>query len=273
MNREICLIVPAAGSGRRFGEKKQFELLSGEPLLCVTVRNLLGAFEALREEPSLRDSYRVKSIVIAASKGDEPRVRELFKGLDSVSVVTGGESRFESVRLAYEAALGSELCGKSEEAFDVFAVHDACRPFVSDALILRLFFALEQDGADMAVPGLAIADTVKERKSLKNIDRDCLVAVQTPQIMWGRVADSIYAQGIAGSSVSMAADRARHLAADPHFIDEFTDEIKITDDASIATALGFNVLVSEGERVNFKITKREDFDLSERLAPGRSRGL
>ncbi|NQV38103.1 MAG: 2-C-methyl-D-erythritol 4-phosphate cytidylyltransferase, partial [Candidatus Marinimicrobia bacterium] len=37
MNHNVGVILPAAGSGSRFGEKKQFKMLGAQPLLFHTL--------------------------------------------------------------------------------------------------------------------------------------------------------------------------------------------------------------------------------------------
>ncbi len=62
-------------------------------------------------------------------------------------------------------------------------VHDAARPLASDDLFAAVIAAV-RDGADGAVPGLAVADTIKRvdgERVVETIPRDELVAVQTPQ--------------------------------------------------------------------------------------------
>ncbi|HLT29281.1 MAG TPA: 2-C-methyl-D-erythritol 4-phosphate cytidylyltransferase, partial [Myxococcaceae bacterium] len=108
-------ILPAAGSGRRFGAAKQFRELRGLPLL---VHAALGFERA----PS------IQSFVVAVPAGDEERVRALLlaSGLQKLHrVVAGGAERAESVRRALEAAPPGARYA---------VIHDAARPFASPAL-------------------------------------------------------------------------------------------------------------------------------------------
>ena len=83
-------------------------------------------------------------------------------------------------------------------------------------------------GADAAVPGVALSDTIRRRGG-GLVDRDTLVAVQTPQ--------------------AFAADRLRAVHA---------DEPEATDDASLIDAAGGTVVLVEGEAHNRKITTPDD---------------
>jgi 2-C-methyl-D-erythritol 4-phosphate cytidylyltransferase len=65
----------------------------------------------------------------------------------------------------------------------VALVHDAARPLVTDAVIERVLAPLSE-GWDGVVPALPLADTVKSvdgERVTGTLDRETLVAVQTPQ--------------------------------------------------------------------------------------------
>ena len=132
---QVWSIVVAGGSGRRFGEMKQFSLLGGRPVLEWAVA-------ACRPR-----SAGVVLVVPAApgAPGDhDPH------GADAV--VTGGATRAESVRCGL-AAVPAEA--------DVIVVHDAARPLASHALFDAVIDGVEGGGADGAVPGIPPSDTIK----------------------------------------------------------------------------------------------------------------
>ena len=87
-------------------------------------------------------------------------------------------SRSESVR----AGLAAIAPDASDDT--VVVVHDAARPFATRALFEAVIAAV-RSGADGAVPGLPITDTVKQvrgdRSVFATLDRAHLVTVQTPQ--------------------------------------------------------------------------------------------
>jgi 2-C-methyl-D-erythritol 4-phosphate cytidylyltransferase len=117
-------------------------------------------------------------------------------------------------------------------------VHDAARPLAGPALFERVVAAVDA-GADGAVPGIALADTVKRvdgHRVTATVDRDDLVAVQTPQAF--------------RADVLRAAHGARPEA---------------TDDAALVEALGGTVVVVEGDRRNFKITSPDDLFVARAL--------
>ena len=62
-------------------------------------------------------------------------------------------------------------------------VHDAARPLVTSGVIDRVLAGLAA-GADAVIPGVPMVDTVKRvagGRVVETLDRDELVAVQTPQ--------------------------------------------------------------------------------------------
>ena len=70
---------------------------------------------------------------------------------------------------------------------EIVVVHDAARPLASAELFDAVIDAV-RDGADGAVPGLAVTDTLKRVDDVRvtdTVDRVGLVAVQTPQAFRG----------------------------------------------------------------------------------------
>jgi 2-C-methyl-D-erythritol 4-phosphate cytidylyltransferase len=178
----VWSIVVAAGSGSRFGERKQFVSLAGRPVLEWAV-------EACR-----RGSTGVVLVVPA----------ELTDGGDTDStvdrhgadvVVTGGATRDESVRRGLN-------CVPSDA--EVIVVHDAARPLATAALFDVVVGALADADVDGAVPGSAPGDTIKlvdeSGRVTRTINRTTLRAVQTPQAFRAAVLRRAHAQGIAGAT-------------------------------------------------------------------------
>src|SRR4051794_3691367 len=176
----VWAIVAAAGRGDRLGadRPKAFAALGGRVLLAESVERL-------------EDCDAIDAIVVAAPVGWEESAILLAEELGAgkvVSVVAGGETRTASV-----AAALAEVADDAEAVL----VHDAARPLVTEAVVERLLAAL-RDGADGAVPGLAVADTVKRvdgERVVETLARDALVAVQTPQAFAADVLRAAYASG------------------------------------------------------------------------------
>jgi 2-C-methyl-D-erythritol 4-phosphate cytidylyltransferase len=163
------VIVAAAGESRRMGlpegESKQFLLLTGEPIICHSVRRLAAVAEVAGIVVVLHPSHVVRFASL-------PIVDEAGK---PVLIAEGGRERADSVR----AGLGAV----PSEA-DIIAVHDGARPLFGRHVFLDCLAALE--GADGAVPATAIVDTLKraggDGRVLRTVDRRELWAVQTPQV-------------------------------------------------------------------------------------------
>jgi 2-C-methyl-D-erythritol 4-phosphate cytidylyltransferase len=150
----VWTIVVAAGSGARFGARKQYEPLGPRRVL----------------DWALTSARAVSDGVVLAVPADVAAEAEAEADI----VVAGAETRSGSVRAGL-AVIPSDA--------DVIVVHDAARPlappWLFDAVVARV-----RAGADGVVPGLPIADTVKRvRGDLveSTLDRSLLVAVQTPQ--------------------------------------------------------------------------------------------
>jgi 2-C-methyl-D-erythritol 4-phosphate cytidylyltransferase len=145
-----------------------------------------------------------------------------WDGRPVAATVAGGSTRSSSVRAGLDAVTGSAA---------VVVVHDAARPLASAALFEAVIGAVRA-GADAAVPGLPIPDTVKRVDGdnvVETISRDALVAVQTPQ------------------AFRTDALRAAHTAGG-----------EATDDAALVEAAGGRVVIVPGDPRNLKITTPAD---------------
>lgn len=214
------VIVVAAGTGSRFGAPKQYESLAGETVLDRAVR-------------SARSVPGCDGVVLVVA--DDGVHRPPPPGVGAV--VAGGASRSESVRRGLAAV---------DSSADIVVVHDAARPLATPDLF-RAVIAAVCAGADAAVPVIPVGDTIKrltrERDRVaETLDRDELVAVQTPQ-----------------------AFRAGPLRA------AHGGEAEATDDAALIEAAGGTVVVVPGEATNLKITRPSDLAVAEALLAWRAR--
>lgn len=130
--------------------------------------------------------------------------------------VAGGPTRAESVRIG--------LAEVPQEA-RVVLVHDAARPLLPDEVIERVLEALGE-GWDGAVPGMPLADTVKRVEGeavVETLDRETLVAVQTPQGFVASVLREAYAGEIevasdCASLVEARGGRVKVVPGDPRLL-------------------------------------------------------
>jgi 2-C-methyl-D-erythritol 4-phosphate cytidylyltransferase len=157
----VLVIIPAAGSGTRFGGAvpKQFQPLGGKPMVQYVVERFLV-------------DEHVHRVIVAVAEPLLATVRQAPQ--DRVQFVAGGATRQQSVASALAAA-GDEC--------DVVAVHDAVRPFFRMATFhAAVEMAREHDAA---FPGVPVADTLhvtrEDGQLAGTIDRSTIVAAQTPQ--------------------------------------------------------------------------------------------
>jgi len=198
-------IVVAAGSGDRFGGPKHRILVAG-----------VSMWERARD--LLLDAGADPVVVV----GDVPEG------------VPGGVRRRDSVAAGL-AALGDRA--------EWVLIHDAARPLASVALARRVVDRLEEGDVDGVVPTVPVRDTLKQVQGgmvAGTVDRDRLVAVQTPQGY--RVAALRKAQALDGDA---------------------------TDEAVLLERAGRRVATVEGEAANLKVTFPGDLALVAALTGGR----
>ncbi len=197
-SEKVWAIVVGGGSGQRFGRPKQYETLGQHRVI---------------DWARMAAQRACDGVVIVVPLADA----EAERG------VAGGQTRSESVRngLAHVPADATVIC-----------VHDAARPFATETLFLAVIDAVLA-GADGAVPGLPVTDTLKvidaEGVVVATPNRASIVAVQTPQAFNAAVLRRAHATGGDG-----------------------------TDDAALVERAGGRVVVVTGEPENRKITHPED---------------
>ncbi|MFZ0238547.1 MAG: bifunctional 2-C-methyl-D-erythritol 4-phosphate cytidylyltransferase/2-C-methyl-D-erythritol 2,4-cyclodiphosphate synthase [Xanthobacteraceae bacterium] len=223
MIETVAAVIVAAGRGERAGADvpKQYRPIGGEPMIRATLRAFLA-------------HPRIDFVQPVINPNDRDTYQHAIAGLeDLLPPVAGGVTRQASVRAGLEA-LASRRPG-------LVLIHDAARPFVSGALIDRAIGAGRTCGA--AVPGIALADTVKsidDRATVtETLDRSTLRIVQTPQAF----------------SFNLILEAHRRAVA--------AQRESFTDDAALAEWAGQRVSVFEGEADNLKVTTADDFARAE----------
>jgi 2-C-methyl-D-erythritol 4-phosphate cytidylyltransferase len=224
-------IVAAGGRGSRLGSPvPKFELeLHGKPLLLYS----LEAFQAATGIEAI-------ILVVPPERLDAWAVGELKgRGISkALAVAAGGATRQESVRHGLESI---------QEQRGIVVVHDAARPLVTPESIQRV--CLVPDGVDGVITAAPVTDTIKsveEGTVKRTLDRETLVAVQTPQ------------------AFRLEVLRSAHQAA-------LREGFEGTDDAVLVERAGGRVSVVEGSRENIKVTFVEDLALADAVIGGRSR--
>ena len=208
-NRTVAAIIVAAGSSTRMGFDKLMYDLDGQTVL----EKSLQAFDI---HPAIDEL-----VVVVGENAEkaEPLIRKVHK---PVRLVRGGATRALSVQN-----------GLAEIKADFVAVHDAARPFVSQAVITAALNAAFRMGA--AAPAVPVKDTVKvigaDGMVKYTPDRSGLYAVQTPQCF----RTDLYRKALRAVSNG-----------------------DVTDDCSILEMAGVPVQLTQGDYANHKITTRED---------------
>jgi 2-C-methyl-D-erythritol 4-phosphate cytidylyltransferase len=213
-------VIVAGGAGTRMGAgmPKQFLELCGRPILWYTLNTFLSAYEDMPLVLVAPEQHLDATRALVATTAFPARIE----------VVTGGATRFESVR--------NGLAATSDEC--VIFVHDGVRCLVSRELIHRCHAAALQYGS--AIPVVDPKDSIRLVTATGNtaVDRHRVKLVQTPQTFL--------------SSLLIPAFQTANR-------ESFTDE------ASVVEAAGHPIHLVEGEIDNIKITVPGDLAVAERV--------
>ena len=150
----FALILTAAGSSLRFSYsfemgqsvKKEFLRIDGHTVL-------FRACEPFFELPSLT------AVVVTCREGSEDETIVAMEDLADISTIPilfikGGQTRQESVHLALERLSQLDI------PFELVAVHDGARPFVTPELIINTMAMAFTHGA--AIPALTVTDSIRK---------------------------------------------------------------------------------------------------------------
>ncbi|NDP20691.1 MAG: 2-C-methyl-D-erythritol 4-phosphate cytidylyltransferase [Paludibacter sp.] len=213
-------IIVAGGKGERMNANipKQFLELHGKPILMHTLE-VFHRFDATMQV----------ILVLPATQIDF--WRELCKKHAftlSHQIISGGQTRFHSVKNGLEAVKNSGL----------IAIHDGVRPLVSNETIGRCFLEAQKYGA--VIPVIDLVDSIREitASGSASVDRNAYKLVQTPQVFDSELLIKAYKQDF--SSL-------------------------FTDDASVVEAFGTEIHLVEGNRENIKITTEIDLKMAEMM--------
>ena len=214
-------IVPAAGSGSRFGAEKpkQYLDLLGRPLIFHTLA-------ALTAHPAIDRVW----VVLAPDDPFWPTYDWSALGSKLETVRCGGATRADSVTNALRAAAISA----SDD--DWILVHDAARPCISQSMLDGLFDELAADpvGGILAVP---VANTLKRADAAQRVaateSRDGLWQAQTPQMFrYGRLVEALEKC----RDVTDEAGAIEALGLKPKLVRGDTSNLKVTFPADLALA-------------------------------------
>ena len=267
----ICTVIVAAGQGTRMGidVPKQLFPYGGSTVLGTAI-NAFASLDYIDkiyvvspQDGSLDDTYEDITAECERFTGREP---------GSIVIVNGGATRADSVREGIKAASRDARLAGIDEDDAIVLIHDAARPGISEEIIRRnienmtccraVCTALPSSDSTRIincekpeyVTELALKESITYPIMNTNVvRRELIYRTQTPQTF--RLADIL---------------RAHERAV--------RDGYSATDDAMVAEYAGINVALVEGSTANYKITTREDIQMTcrtgigydvHRLVPGR----
>jgi 2-C-methyl-D-erythritol 4-phosphate cytidylyltransferase len=214
-------IIVAGGSGLRMGTEtpKQFLELRGLPVLMHTIKKFHEAFSDIT----------IKLVLPEDHKESWEKLCHKYSYTLSHDVVSGGNSRFQSVKKGLESI-------SSEEG--IVAIHDGVRPFVSKEVIQKSFSVAQEIGN--ATVSVSMKDSLRRVENNKNfaVDRNEYKIIQTPQ--------------------TFRLDLIKKAFNTP-------EQSSFTDDASVFEHAGHKIILIEGAYDNIKITTPEDLILGEAI--------
>ena len=217
-------VLVAAGRGERLGVggPKALLPLAGRTLLEHALDGLRGA--------------GVSRLVVVHPPGVGETAAQLAPDAE---LVVGGDTRTASVRAGL-AALAADV--------EVVAVHDAARPLMPVEVIRDALAAVTGDVVACA-PARPVGDTLKRvvhGEVVGTVDRQELVAVQTPQVFRREVLDA-------------ALDGGR----------EATDDLALVEALLADGRVRGRIVTVPGSVRGLKITWPEDLELAESLCRSR----
>lgn len=176
----------------------------------------------------------VSQVVLVIAPEDREHFQEKFAAnaaLLGIAVVSGGDERFQSVENGLDAA------GEC----DFVAIHDAARPCLAHEWIDRVFRDAAKYGA--AILATPISSTLKKAKAGEStiestVSRENMWAAQTPQVFRREWLEKAFAE---------RGDR------------------RVTDEAELVEAAGFDIHLTPGSPINLKITDKGDLKVAAQL--------
>jgi len=218
-SHKIVAVIVAGGQGVRMGTAlpKQFLPLKNKPVLYYTIRAFTEAITDIK----------IVLVLPAEHISYINMVLQAFEKHPDLTIIPGGETRYESVQNGLKEATDS----------DIIFVHDGVRPLLSRELIRRCYAQALELGS--AIPAITLSDSMRQLLddgAHKAINRERLRSVQTPQTFRSDILLKAFEQP---------------------YQEQFTDE------ATVVEASGTKVFLIEGTKENIKITTPEDLIIAE----------
>lgn len=219
----IAAIIPAAGSGRRFGQQsnKLFAEISGQPLWIHSAQRL-------------RNQTLIGRIVMPIADVDrgyfQDQHAETLTRL-RIEITRGGAQRSDSVRAGLAELDGDENAGW-------IAVHDAARPLVNSDDLVRLFQVAIRTGA--AILAKPLTGTIRRDLGgrTETVDRRDLYEALTPQVFQAGLLRQAYSLHN-GRPATDDAELVERTGTPVSLVQGSADNLKITypEDLQIAESI------------------------------------
>lgn len=219
MNSHYNVIIVAGGTGTRMQSTvpKQFIEIKGKPVLIHTIEKFIEFDEFINVIVCVHKDFMTDANFMLA---------EYFPD-KNIQIVTGGETRFHSVKNGLE---------KISNKNDIVGIHDAARPFVSVDTIKRCFETAAQKGNAIPVSPVNESLRMVSNGINKAVSRDDYKIVQTPQCF-----------------IVSKIKEAFEQPYSPFF----------TDDATVLEGMDEPIYLVDGNPENVKITNPNDLKYAE----------
>jgi len=217
----LTAVIPAAGIGKRFSGdvKKQFFTIFDNTVLYYTLI-------------ALNRAYPFQEFILGASPSDFTFLEDqLSKAkITNYRIIEGGAERYETVYNCLKAV-----------KTDMVLIHDAVRPFITEAVVQAVIDAANLHGA--AICGLKVRDTLKRVDGGlidKTVNRDEFILSHTPQVfktsVLKKAAENTGEFDIVVTDEAQAMELYRKKVA---WVDSTPDNIKLTytEDITLAESL------------------------------------
>jgi 2-C-methyl-D-erythritol 4-phosphate cytidylyltransferase/2-C-methyl-D-erythritol 2,4-cyclodiphosphate synthase len=173
----------------------------------------------------IKQFKQFKKLIIVYNKRHLKYLKKI--NLKNITTICGGKTRQQSTFNALSYL-------QKQKSIKKVLIHDAARPNFSKNLIKKIF--IESQKNQVVIPILKLQDALKERKEknkFKNLKRDSFFFTQTPQCFGLRQISNLHIKNK----------------------DKYKD-----DDLSLVKNID-KIKFIKGEKKNFKITNKEDFEM------------
>lgn len=224
-------LVPAAGSGARFGAgwPKQYHPVLGKPMMFHTLRALAEVAEIAR-------------VFVVLAPDDTHWARCDWQPLSGrvTPLFCGGASRSESVRNSLRA-LRETIADE-----DWVLVHDAARCCVRPEQVQRLIAEVADDPVG-GLLGLPVADTIKRAVPDEDVMRVAETVSRTG--LWQAQTPQMFRYGLLRRALEQCPD--------------------VTDEAGAVEKLGLAPRLIAADATNLKVTYASDIELAAAILASR----